>query len=252
MKRHELIEMVNQELDELRRMADRKADKKTVEPYLLKPKKKVPKTVKFQLDKNRLQDLYNNTYSYEFLNYNFGINLKDDFSNMFSIFNRVAKAKLDNMVLSDYASQHYVDTLFQQASTNFSTQLTTHTELYFAQIDNRLRTFQKKFTIFRANVDFCLTQLEDRIFYCKTQITKMKNRHQLETKKTTSQMGKKKDLTVMTPTTSLQQDAKNVYRESNKLIKTAFLLKNSTTSNDNIISRPSIILNSPTNFTTPK
>ena len=228
-------------------MADRKADKKAVAPYLLKPKKKVPKTVKFQIDKTKLKDLYNTTYSYDFLNYNFGVNLKDDFSNMFSIFNRVAKAKLDHMVLSDYASHQYVDTLFQQASTNFSTQLTTHTELYFAQIDNRLRTFQRKFSIFRANVDYCLTHLEDRIYYCKTQITKMRNRHQIELK-TTSQMGKKKDLTIVTPTTSLQEDAKSIYRESNKLIKTAILFKASTPTP----SRPSILISSSPEFTTPK
>lgn len=223
MKRKEWIEMVNQELDELQRMSDRKADKKSIQRFSIDRKKRT-KTVKFQIAKTKLTDLYRATFSSEFLNYNFGIDLKEDFSNLFSIFNRVAKAKLDHMVLSEFASKQYVDSLFQRTSSNFSTQLKTYTELYFSQIDNRLNEFERKFAIFKANVDFYLTKLEDRIYYCKTQISKMKAKHQIELK-TTSQMGKKKDLTTPSELKNVTKESRSAYKEANKLIQTAFLLK---------------------------
>ena len=132
------------------------------------------------MDKAQIAQKCSQNVTNQFLNYTFGIDIKEDFTNLFSIFSRVAKAKLDNMVLSEFASHEYVDILFSRASNNFSTQITANTEMYFSQINTRMNALEKKFNNFQVNIDYLLTQLETRIFEVKTQIYKLRNRHQIE------------------------------------------------------------------------
>lgn len=181
MNRKEWFEMINQELDDLKRISDRKASQESIKPFQSYPKrgKKNRKQVNF-MPKPQIIEKPSSSITHQFLNYTFGIDIKEDFTNLFSIFGRVAKAKLDNIVLSEFASHEYVDILFSRASNNFSTQLTTNTEMYFSQINTRMDILEKKFGNFQHNINILLTQLENRIFDVKSQMMKLKNRHQIE------------------------------------------------------------------------
>ena len=146
----EWCEMVEAELKELARIADRKADKSQVSQYLLE----------YGAQKSTPSSPLKNTPPQ--LGYRFGQDLNADFTTLFSAFNRVAKQKLDKSNLSHFASTAFLDSLYQQRSVEFSAELTGSCALYYRLFDERIEQLCQKMQTFRQTVFARLEEINAR------------------------------------------------------------------------------------------
>lgn len=155
--------MIEQELKELQRLLDRKANHSDLSKYQMMYTYKSTSQPSSPM----------RTGSGGQLGYRFGQDLTADFKTLFAAFNRVAKQKLDAVILSDFASVKFIDSLYQKNSVQFSAQLKSSSQLYYEQIELRIMKMRNKFNDFNAVVDARLTEIEASIVRLKSIIHKV-------------------------------------------------------------------------------
>lgn len=186
----EWMDMIDQEIKELQRLIDRKAEKNQIAKFkvayestqksnLLKKKgikeSKGENSSKNTASSSKIQ-IYSTSSSIldEELNhieknsstdslrteYKFGYDLHNDFTTLFSAFNRVAKNKLDRTVLSDFASVSFIDSLYEKKSVAFSSQLTDSYHLYYRHFDEKITTLSNKIAKFHHDVINKLNEMD--------------------------------------------------------------------------------------------
>ena len=138
----EWIDMIDQEIKELHRLLDRKAENHQIKKYKLVYSQK--RRTSFSQSTPSQQKDSKSPRSENSQSYRFGQDLSTDFSTLFGAFNRVAKNKLDNTILSDFAGVNFVDTIYCKKNTQFSTQLTQSCQLYYQLIDEKITCLSNK------------------------------------------------------------------------------------------------------------
>lgn len=146
--------MVEEELCDLSRMLDRKADIQEIQSFS-KPRSR---RNSFHSKLTRQSSLSHTTEDGE--EYVFGENTQLDFDILFSIFNRIAKRKLDAITLAKYSSIVYVDSIYKQMNVEFSSQINETTLFLREQIDTRIRDFRQKIYDFKYEVEAKLDEIE--------------------------------------------------------------------------------------------
>ncbi|OHT11614.1 hypothetical protein TRFO_18874 [Tritrichomonas foetus] len=163
----EWMDMIDQEMKELRRLLDRKAESNQIAKFRIVYEKLRNRSIKSQSSKTSISttnssasidstesgndDLLKISSSLSHGN-RFGNDLTTDFSTLFNAFNRVAKRKLDNTILADFANVSFVDSLYQKQSILFSTQLTESYQLYYQLFNEKISSLSNKMQEFHQTV----------------------------------------------------------------------------------------------------
>lgn len=172
----DFIDMIKTELDDLSRLANKKANNQSVEPFL--------KLYDERTKKPRFQTKKRNSFLVETPDgYIFGDDILRDFSKLFSFFNRVAKSKLDSTVLTGYADHKYIDGIFEKMCNEFTLHIKQQIEQHYFQITERMEKMERKFVVFYTNVDFLLSKIERRVTSLKFLTAQIRERAELMPKK---------------------------------------------------------------------
>jgi hypothetical protein len=86
-----------------------------------------------------------------------------DFATLFSAFNRVARQKLDTSTLSEFAGVPFVDSLYQRRSVHMSAQLTEMCTLYNELFEKRLNVLRDQIREFEVQVLQRVAALNERV-----------------------------------------------------------------------------------------
>ena len=180
---NEWVEMINQEIKELQRLLDRKAEQKQIAKFQAVYTK--DKRVTFQ-KKLKPEDLNILEESALFLSkddqtigndfgkrnpstqstdqkqkvHKFGDDISSDFTTLFSAFNRVAKQKLDHAILTDFYSVALVDSNYQKRSIQFSAQVTESCQLFYQLFDEKITNLSQRIEYFHSTVTQRLNEID--------------------------------------------------------------------------------------------
>lgn len=142
-------DMIEQELKELTRLIDRKADKQQIARYLVA-------YVTPTLSTGDRRSVRPN------IGYRFGHDLEADFKTLFGAFNRVARRKMDSSTIADFASVSFVDSMYQRQSVEFSAQLGESCSLYYRLFDEKIENLCVRMHDFRRTVTQRLSEMNSR------------------------------------------------------------------------------------------
>jgi len=212
----EWLEMVQQELHDLNKLLDRKAERIAIEPFVEQTKKK-----QTQLKSKRSSYTIPLNISQELANHNFGFDIYNDFNVFFQIFGRNARTKLDNISLSDFASIKYVDNVFHKMSIDFSTQLQEFTEIYMSKIDIKMKSFLDRFQVFKLEIESKLADLEGRIIKLQTKMARIYRKQYGSKMRKTSQFGTKSIKATRSSINTLVGESLLLCSSTKKLIESA-------------------------------
>lgn len=194
----EWMQMIDQEIKELQRLIDRKAENQQIAKYMAaygsRRKsffRKIPGTEQNNgssttndNSQNNQTVNSNNTIQREDASstsskrssqsvYHFGHDLKNDFTTLFGAFNRVAKNKLDKTILSDFASVSFVDSLYEKKSIAFSSQLTDSYHLYYRLFDDKITNLSNRISEFYQNVINKLDEIDNLTKNLRNRLNRM-------------------------------------------------------------------------------
>ncbi|OHT13725.1 hypothetical protein TRFO_16047 [Tritrichomonas foetus] len=183
----EWTDMIEEEIKELQRLIDRKAEKKELLKYKAIIKSQC-RNITFKNANNETNNMIDdisslkdqNNQSFEHL-YRFGVDLSSDFSMLFGIFNRMVKKKLDNNVISDFASVTFVDLLTEKRSIDFSLHLSDSCNLYRKIFGIRIEKLAKEMKEFHIKVIDKLNEIDHSANVLHQRLNKLSfNKHGLK------------------------------------------------------------------------
>lgn len=197
----EWMDMIDQEIKELQRLIDRKAESQQIAKFKLayESSQKKKYIIKLEEENAGTRNSNNDDSSSKSQKessddssnvkenqkktpspvdslqseYHFGHDLHNDFKTLFGAFNRVAKNKLDRTVLSDFASVSFIDSLYEKKSIEFSSQLTDSYHLYYRLFDEKITNLSNKITQFHQTVTAKIDEMDSLTKTLRNRLNKM-------------------------------------------------------------------------------
>ena len=170
--------MINEEIKNLRRMLDRKADVSSIEyssskasPLLLSNHSSPVTQSSSDLNLSQFDSIIP-----EINEITHGLDLysnEENFKKIYSAFNRISKRKLDTTVLSQYASISFVDDLYQKTAIQISAQLNETCILFYQQAVNRVDALRLQLKKFQELVDSRLSDINEACFHLERMVHKL-------------------------------------------------------------------------------
>lgn len=174
-------EMILEEVKNLQRMIDRKADNSefskinSFKTYQIEKQKHLYSNdmQKRSFNSKKLTNIDSSVPEIQEITKELSEKTDDNFVKVFNAFNRIAKRKLDAAVLSKYAATSFVDDLFQKTSIKISAQLNETCILYYQQAVSRVNTIRQKLRDFKLQVDTRLSEINEACHHIEIMICKL-------------------------------------------------------------------------------